>query len=123
YCGWRAAFIVPGVIALVTAPIYLRLVPGEGRKAAARGRLADVPLGPSIAAAMFGLFVVVALSAGLVFHIVSVSLPKIVDERLGADVPLLLVGGVATAVFTCGALAQLVVGRLVERFPPHILFA
>jgi hypothetical protein len=26
-------------------------------------------------------------------------------------------------VFLCGALAQLAVGRLVERFPPHILFA
>ena len=37
--------------------------------------------------------------------------------------PLVLVGGLATAVFLCGAVAQLVVGRLVERFPPHILFA
>lgn len=37
--------------------------------------------------------------------------------------PLLLIGGLATAVFLCGALAQLAVGRLVERFPPHMLFA
>src|SRR5207245_5870481 len=61
--------------------------------------------------------------SGLVFHIVSIALPKIVDERVGADVPLLLVGGLASAVFMCGALAQLAVGRLVEKFPPHILFA
>src|SRR5262245_16349975 len=47
----------------------------------------------------------------------------IVDERLGSEVPLVLVGGLASAVFMCGALAQLAVGRLVERFPPHILFA
>jgi MFS family permease len=38
-------------------------------------------------------------------------------------VPLLLVGSIATAVLVCGGLAQLCVGRLVERFPPHILFA
>jgi MFS family permease len=38
-------------------------------------------------------------------------------------VPLILVGGIASAVFMCGALAQIAVGRLVERFPPHILFA
>src|SRR5262249_14285407 len=48
---------------------------------------------------------------------------KIVDERLGSDVPLVLVGGLATAVFMCGALAQIAVGRLVEKFPLHILFA
>ena len=121
--GWRAAFLVPGVICIVTAVVYLRLVPDEARKPSGRETVADVPLAVWMAAAIFGLFIVVALCAGLVFNIVSVALPKIVDERLGADVPLLLVGGVATAVFMCGAIAQIAVGRLVERFPPHILFA
>jgi len=121
--GWRAAFLVPGVICLVTAVVYLRLVPKEERKSASRGTVADVPLGFRLAATIFGLFIVIALCAGLVFNIISVALPKILDERLGTDVPLLLVGGVASAVFLCGALAQLAVGRLVERFPPHILFA
>jgi MFS family permease len=121
--GWRAAFLVPGLICVVTAALYLRLVPDEKRKAAGRDTVADVPLAVGLAAAIFGLFVVIALCAGLVFNIVSVALPKIVDERIGADVPLLLVGGLATAVFMCGALAQVAVGRLVERFPPHILFA
>ncbi len=72
---------------------------------------------------IFGLFVVVALSAGLVFNTISVSLPKIVDERVGNDISLIAVGGLTTAVFLCGALAQITVGRLVERFPLHILFA
>jgi MFS family permease len=121
--GWRAAFFVPGVICVATAVVYLRLVPDEERKAAGRGTVADVPLAVWLAAAIFGLFIVVALCAGLVFNIISVALPKIVDERVGADVPLLLVGGIASAVFMCGALAQLAVGRLVEKFPPHILFA
>jgi MFS family permease len=121
--GWRAAFFVPGVMCVATAVIYLRLVPDEERKAAGRGTVADVPLAVWLAVAIFGLFIVVALCAGLVFNIISVALPKIVDERVGADVPLLLVGGIASAVFMCGALAQLAVGRLVERFPPHILFA
>ena len=35
---------------------------------------------------------------------------------------LVLIGGLATAIFLCGALAQLAVGRLIERFPPHLLF-
>ena len=121
--GWRAAFLVPGAVCIVTAVVYLRLVPVEQRKAASRTTVADVPLRVWLAATIFGLFIVIALCAGLVFNIVSVALPKIVDERLGSGVPLLLVGGIATAVFMCGAVAQMAVGRLVERFPPHILFA
>lgn len=119
--GWRAAFLVPGAICVLTAVLYLRLVPDETRKAASRGTVADVPLGAALAATIFGLFIVIALCAGLVFNIISVALPKIVDERLGADVPLLLVGGLATLVFVCGALAQIAVGRLVERWgcPGH----
>lgn len=121
--GWRAAFLVPGAICLATSVIYLRMVPQEERRAAGRGRVADVPLAAWLAASIFGLFIVIALCAGLVFNIISVALPKIVDERLGENVPLLLVGGLATLVFMCGALAQLAVGRLVERFPAHYLFA
>jgi MFS family permease len=121
--GWRAAFLVPGAICVATAAVYLRAVPKEVRKTEGRTTVADVPLAVWLAATIFGLFIVIALCAGLVFNIVSVALPKIVDERLGADTPLLLVGGLATAVFMCGALAQIAVGRLVERFPPHILFA
>ena len=121
--GWRAAFVVPGAICIATAVAYLRLVPDEARKAASRGTVADVPLGATLAATIFGLFVVVALCAGLVFNIVSVALPKIFDERLGADEKQRHVGGLATGVFMCGALAQIAVGRLVEKFPPHILFA
>jgi MFS family permease len=121
--GWRAAFLIPAAVCVATAIAYLRLVPDDGPHAAARNAHAEVPLSLSFAAAIFALFVVVALAAGLVFNIVAVSLPKVVDERVGADLPLWLVGGLATAVFMCGALAQLVVGRLVEKFPPHWLFA
>jgi MFS family permease len=85
--------------------------------------VAEVPLGTSLAAIIFGLFVVIALCAGLVFNIISIALPKIVDERLGAAVSLTWVGGIASAVFMCGAIAQIAVGRLVERFQPHVLFA
>ena len=80
-------------------------------------------LSADVAAAMFGLFVVVALCAGLVFNTLSVALPKIVDERVGSGISLIAVGGLTTAVFMCGALAQITVGRLVERFQLHILFA
>ena len=65
----------------------------------------------------------VSLAGGLVFNILTVAVPKLVDERLAQDIPLALIGSVATMVLLFGGIAQLTVGRLVSRFPPHILFA
>ena len=121
--SWRAAFLVPGIVCVATGVIYFWFGPSEHRHAAVRSRSPDVALSTLTAAIIFMLFVVVALSAGLVFNTISVALPKIVDERVGDGIPLILVGGLTTAVFLCGAIAQITVGRLVERIPPHILFA
>ena len=120
--GWRGAFMVPAAICILTGIAYLRLVPDNHHRSIKRDQTPDVRLAAWIAVTVFGLFIVIALTAGLVFHIVTVALPKIVDERLG-DVPLILVGGLATLIFVCGALAQFAMGRLVEKFPLHILFA
>jgi MFS family permease len=120
--SWRVAFLVPGVICIVAGTAYLWFVPDRHRHGEKKRAPADVALSPQAAAIIFGLFVVVALSAGLVFNTITVALPKIVDERV-SGVSLVEVGGLTTAVFLCGALAQITVGRLVERFPLHILFA
>ncbi len=122
WVGWRGAFIVPAAVCIVSGIVYLRLVPDDRHKTVKRDKTPDVRLAAWIAATVFGLFVVIALTAGLVFHIVTVALPKIVDERLG-DVPLILVGGLATLIFVFGALAQFTMGRLVEKVPLHLLFA
>jgi MFS family permease len=121
--SWRGAFLVPGIVCVLTGAIYLWLGPKDAHHADKRKAPADVVLSPTAAAMIFGLFVVVALSAGLVFNTISISLPKIVDERVGNGISLSMVGSLTTAVFLCGAVAQITVGRLVERFPLHILFA
>jgi MFS family permease len=121
--SWRGAFLVPGVTCLGVGAAYFWLIPDESAHKAARSSSPDVSLSALTAATIFGLFVVVALSAGLVFNTLSVALPKIIDERVSGDISLVEIGGLTTAVFICGALAQLTVGRLVERFRLHILFA
>ncbi len=121
--SWRGAFLVPGIVCIATGALYFRFAPDSHGRAASRSSAPDVALSLPVAAMLFALFVVVALSAGLVFNTISVSLPKIVDERVGSNISLVAVGGLTTMVFLCGALAQITVGRLVERFPLHILFA
>jgi len=123
FLGWRAAFLAPAFVCVAVGLVFLRMVPDDHHNTRTRDTAADVSLGLWVTVTIFGLFVIVALTAGLVFNVVSVALPKVIDERIGVHMPLMLIGGLATAVFMCGALAQLAVGRLVDKFPPHILFA
>ncbi|HVX98451.1 MAG TPA: MFS transporter [Pseudorhodoplanes sp.] len=120
--GWRGAFLVPSVLCAATGFFYLAMTPDDRHHVGKRKTAPAVRLSQAAMIAMFACFILVALTAGLVFNMISVSLPKIVDERL-SGASLMLVGGVATMVFLCGALAQLSVGRLSERFTPHGLFA
>ncbi|HMA55632.1 MAG TPA: MFS transporter [Pseudolabrys sp.] len=121
--GWRAAFYAPAVLLVATGMLYLWLTPDDRHHAKRRQSAPAVPLTPRLAVMLFGLFIVIALSAGLTFNVLTIALPKIIDERLSKDLPLVLVGSIATAVLVCGALAQLTVGRVVEWVPPHVIFA
>ena len=123
WLGWRAAFLVPAALAILTGIFYVWLTPDDGHHAKHRKKVAAVPLTPRMMIFLFGLFIVIALASGTTFNLLTIALPKIVDERLAAHVPLLLAGSVATLVLLCGAVAQLAVGRLVERFTPHGMFA
>jgi MFS family permease len=123
WLSWRAAFYVPAVLLVLTGIVYLWVTPDDRHQVKSRVSAPAVPLTPRLAVMLFGLFIVIALSAGLTFNVLTIALPKIVDERLSRDLPLLFVGSIATAVLVCGALAQLTVGRLVEWVPPHVIFA
>jgi MFS family permease len=123
WISWRAAFYVPAALFVLTGIVYLWVTPDDRHQIKSRVSSPAVPLTPRLAVMLFGLFIVIALSAGLTFNVLTIALPKIVDERLSTALPLLLVGSIATAVLICGALAQLIVGRLVEWIPPHVIFA
>ena len=120
--GWRAAFAVPAIACAIAGLAYLWMTTEEGDNAADRARTAEVPLIYAVAVAMLVAFAFVSFSAGLIFNIITVAIPKIVDERLAQDVPLVLIGSVATMVLLVGGVAQLTVGRLVSKYPPHLLF-
>lgn len=121
--GWRAAFVAPALFSFAIGVVYVRLTPDDGHHTKNRKSTPAVPLTPQLATMLFGLFTVIALAAGTTFNVLTIALPKIVDEGLAAHVPLLLAGSVATMVLICGAIAQLAVGRLVERFSAHGMFA
>jgi MFS family permease len=123
WIDWRAAFLVPSVICLATGVAYLALVPDDRHRIGKRSATANVALSRRAVAVMFGCYIAISLAGGLTFNTALIALPKLVGERVGEGVPLVVVGWLATGIFLCGALAQLAVGRLIERTPPHLLFA
>ncbi len=123
WLSWRAAFFAPALVLIASGVFYVWLTPDDGHHAKTRQARPAVPLTPKVAAMLFGLFLVIALSSGLVFNVLTIALPKIVDEGMAKDAPLVLVGGIATGVLVCGAVAQLIVGRVVEWVRPYVIFA
>jgi MFS family permease len=120
--SWRAAFLAPAVICLATGVAFLALVGDDRHHTGKRKTTAQVVLSPRAMGMMFGCYIVISLAGGLTFNTALIALPKLIEERVGQGMTLVLIGGLATAIFLCGALAQLAVGRLIERFPPHLLF-
>jgi predicted MFS family arabinose efflux permease len=123
WIGWRGAFLVPAVVCVLTGIAYFIVVPDDRAQKSGRSAAPDVRLTMGVMAAVFALFILIGTTAGLVFNTVTVALPKLIDERIGDSISLVAVGGIATAVFLCGALAQLTVGRIIERYPAHLVFA
>jgi len=123
WIGWRGAFLVPAVVCVAAGLAYLALVPDDRQQAAGRSSAPDVRLAVWIMASVFGLFIVIGTTAGLVFNTLTIALPKVIDERMGSGISLVAVGAIATGVFLCGAIAQFTVGRVLDKFQPHLVFA
>ena len=131
--GWRSAFILPGAVSIGLGVAYAAFVRG------ARGRRNAVPSDTGVAAEageaasainratfvrVLSVIVFTAAIGGLIYQSTTFALPKIFDERLtelaGSATA---IGGYAFGVFAIAALAQLVVGYLVDRYSVRTVFA
>lgn len=118
--GWRAAFIVPGMVAILHGLIFAITVseeqaekPGVGR---GRTTAHGIPLG-TLLRALIGL-TVITLAGGLLFNAVTIALPKVFDERLSfLQGHAAWAGLIVGAIFSIGAIAQLLTGRALDRMP------
>jgi MFS family permease len=131
--GWRAAFVMPGIIAIATGIAYALFVhsgrqiraaeiaSGAAAKKAAVGTLA---LDRATLVRVFSIIIFSTAIGGIIFHSTTFALPKIFDERL-ADLAIsaTAVGGYAFLVFALAAFAQLVVGYLVDHHSVRLVFA
>ncbi|MGE0211396.1 MAG: MFS transporter [Parvibaculaceae bacterium] len=120
--GWRWAFAVPGFAMMAIGLAYqFAVVPQAGASApAARGAKRSVgAIDIRFLVAALGLAV---FAGGFTFNTVTIALPKFVVEQGSNGVPLAKAGLIATLIYLVGALTQLSVGRLVERFSKAAIF-
>ncbi len=116
YLGWRWAFIMPGIVTLGLGVLFARSVAHEDRsgfkQAMAQARVAKRDMWRVILSL---LIVVIAIST--TFNAITVALPKLFAERLSdlTQSPALL-GVIAACVYVFGAMTQLTVGRLIDRY-------
>ncbi len=110
--GWRAAFAVPGLFAIVLGLLWLRVPIADTAAAHAARPFPQIPR-HLVRRAVVVLLLIAAVS-GLVFNAFTILLPKLMQERLG-DGLLPLLGLTAFGVTLCGAVTQFSVGRLIDR--------
>jgi MFS family permease len=115
--GWRSAFILPGVVAIVLGigfalqvreePIPKR--PHTPLKGAAGQRISMV--------VVFGVLALATATGGVVFNATTMTYPKLFQERLhDLFASPQLLGVVVSLAYAFGAVAQLSIGRVLHRF-------
>jgi MFS family permease len=121
--GWRFAFIVPGVAAVGFGIAYL-IVHRPAKAADKAGPPPQAAETVPVARPYHALASVIAaiLAGGITYNIVTVALPKMVEEFLGSGQPLWAAGALTTLIFVCGAIMQLAAGRLIDRYTLTVLF-
>src|SRR3989442_4978361 len=117
HAGWRAAFAVPGALALLCAVLFLALVPKE-EMAPARRPKKSVDLPRAVMARVLGVMTLAAVSSSLIFNFTTNGNGQLLAERLRGliDDPATL-GVLLAVVYTIASFAQLVVGKLIDRYP------
>ena len=117
FSGWRAAFIVPGVVCALTGVAFLYYARAGAVAVHDKDRVVHTPATRRQLIQAFSVVAVTALFGGLVFQSTTVGMPKIFDERLGGMVSGALgVGGMVAVVYFIASFAQLAVGHLMDRF-------
>lgn len=122
--GWRMAFIIPGIVSVGVGLMYgVQLLKGTGVDAsgAKKKTAAVVPI--SVQQRVFLFLIIAPLVGGLIFNATTISLPKIMDERLSSlFTDTSEIGMIAALIFGCAAFAQLAVGELLDRYPTKRIY-
>ncbi len=122
YVGWRAAFVVPALVAFACGIAFARVAPRESAPPAHASRK-PAEHDPATLARVFAVMTVAAISSSLLFNFTTNGNGQLLRERLTGivDDPALL-GLLLACVYVVASFAQVAVGLLIDRYPLKNLY-
>lgn len=123
YLGWRWAFVLPGIAAMTVGFFFAGSVQHEVRSARKGATTSSVRVSKEAMWRVILALVITIVASSTTFNALTVALPKLFTERLsGMTTSTALIGVIAAATYGFGAIAQYVIGHLLDRHSLKSLF-
>ncbi len=119
WIGWRAAFAVPGLLAIGCGIVFAMVCPKESEAPSKRkGGKAKVVLTPAMLVRTFAVMTAAAVTSSLLFNFTTNGNSQLMFERFrGVLEDPAVLGALLAVIYTIASFAQIVVGRLIDRMP------
>jgi MFS family permease len=116
WLSWRAAFAVPGLVCIALGVVFTRLVPRETEAPAQRKGASALQLPRSQLARALVVMTLASATGGILFNLTTNGNAQLLAERFrGVLEDPALLGALLAAIYALASLAQVVVGRLIDR--------
>ena len=123
YLGWRIAFIVPAVICLVVGFLFLRSIPSSVDQIVKKSSVSSARVSKSVMIWVMASLVITVIASSITFNAITVALPKLFQERLlNLTTNTATLGSITFFVYLSGALAQYIIGNLLDKYPLKNVF-
>jgi MFS family permease len=118
WLGWRAAFALPGLLAIICGIVFALKCPRETVAPAKRSGKARVTLTPALLARAFLVMTTVAVVSSILFNFTTNGNSQLLSQAfIGVIEDPALLGAMLAVIYTIASFAQIVVGRLIDRVP------
>jgi len=119
WIGWRAAFAIPGILAIVCGIIFAAVCPKETEAPSKRkGGKAKVSLTPEMLVRAFAVMTAAAAASTLLFNFTTNGNSQLLTEGFkGVIEDPAILGTLLAVIYTIASFAQIVVGRLIDKMP------
>jgi len=117
WIGWRAAFVVPGIVAIGCGIVFAIACPKETEAPSKRkGGKAKVTLSPAMLVRTFAVMTAAAVTSSLLFNFTTNGNSQLLSEAFrGVLEDPAVLGALLALIYTIASFAQIVVGNLIDR--------
>lgn len=121
--GWRFAYFIPGAVFIGFGVAYLLLVPRDIDAPKRSGKRAAAPPPRAMMIRALAILALVSIAGGFTFNVATLTLPKLIQERIDlGNLAAFGVGATAAVIYTFGAVAQLLIGGSIDKLTLRRVF-